>query len=106
VKFEIIDRGQCFKPLGAARSYDAGDYLVLMANAPVLGIKPPPEWDIPLNWFIVFVRDINADGKIDIRNIAALVFYPDSKYRSPEEMLKAARSFDDGGILVAKPPSF
>lgn len=110
VKFQIIDRGQCFEHLGAARSYDDGSYLLWMANAPALGMTPRNRLPgvggriIELNWFIVIIRDINADGKVDIRDVAAIAFYPDAKYRSPEDMLKAARSLDDGGILKPLPP--
>lgn len=107
VKFQIIDRGQCFPTLAAARSYDDGSYLLWMANAPILGIKDPPELiaaGIHLNWFMAVVKvEVSADGKIDIRDIA-LVFYPDARYHSPEDMLKAARSLDDGGILAPLPP--
>lgn len=55
---------------------------------------------LEIKWFMALVRP-SPDGKITLE---ALIFYPDDKDRSPEEMLKAARSYDDGGILLAKPP--
>lgn len=110
VPFQIIDRGQCFPTLAAARSYDDGSYLLWMAHgAVVLG---PPRNRIPikegrtieLNWFMAVIRvETSPDGKVDIRDIAAIIFYSDAKYHSPEDMLKAARSLDDGGILAPLP---
>ncbi len=96
VPFCIMDKaeGKC------KGNFPAGDYFVWKAHAAVvLKIKPPPEM-IDMNWFIAFVR-LTPDGKIDIK---AVIYYPDPKYRSPEEMLKAARSLDDGGILKPLPP--
>jgi hypothetical protein len=108
VRFQIIDRGQCFPTLAAARSYDDGSYLFWMANALILRIKDPPEMitaGIHLNWFMAVIKiGISPDGKVDIKDIAAIIFYPDARYHSPEEMLKAARSLDDGGILAPLPP--
>ncbi len=108
VKFEITDRGQCF---GGARSYDDGSYIIWMAHGGVILGEPPRNrlpsaggGTVELNWFVALVR-----AKIPFEpdtDIGAIIFYPDDKYRSPEEMLKAARSYDDGGILIAKPPLF
>ncbi len=105
VQFRITDRGQCFPTVAAARSLDEGSYLLWMAHAPTLGIKLPPELTAGLNWFMAIIEvEISPDGRIDIRDIAGIIFYPDAMYRSPEEMLKTARSLDDGGILVPLPP--
>lgn len=106
VPFQLIDKGQCFPASAARRALDAGSYLLWMADAAILGVKLPPETllaGIHLNWFIALIRvEISQDEKIDIGDIT-LIFYPDAKYRSPEEMLKAARSLDDGGILAPLP---
>ncbi|MCR4403751.1 MAG: hypothetical protein NUW06_00365 [Candidatus Acetothermia bacterium] len=114
VPFQIIDRGQCFPTLAAARSYDDGSFLMWMANAPILGVKLPPELlaiaklppgMLDLNWFMALIRvQISPNGKVDIKDIAALIFYPDARYHSPEEMLGAARAYDDGGILAPLRP--
>ncbi len=102
VPFQFAHRGgeRCPPPpVGAARSIDDGSYLLWMANAPVLGIKIPPEM-IALNWFVALVK-----VKIPFEpDIGGIIFYPDARYRSPEEMLKAARALDDGGILMPLPP--
>lgn len=106
VKFAIIDKGQCF---GGVRSFDDGFYLIWMAHGGVILGRMPMN-GIPLTgaggrtfevkWFMALVRP-SPDGKITIE---ALIFYPDDTYRSPEEMLKAARSLDDGGLLKPLPP--
>jgi hypothetical protein len=87
--------------IGAARSLDdgplplsctaeippRGEYYVWMANADTIGLRLPIK--IELHWFIVLVDiGLTADGKIDIRDIAAIAFYQDREYRTPEEMLK------------------
>ena len=89
-------------PVGAARSYDDGNYLLWMAHAPVLG---GIFFEVlAMNWFMAMVKcDITPDGKIDIRDVIALAYYPDGKYRSPEEMLKSTRTDEDGGFLIEQP---
>ncbi|MGQ9734740.1 MAG: hypothetical protein ACUVQU_06855, partial [Candidatus Bipolaricaulia bacterium] len=94
-RFEFKGGERCpAPPVGAARSMDDGSYLLSMANAPTLGIKIPPE--LMMNWFVALVR---VKIPFEPADIGAIIFYPDARYRSPEEMLKAARSLDDGGIL-------
>jgi len=57
-----------------------------------------------MNWFMAMVRcDITPAGKVDIRDVIALAYYPDGKYRSPEEMLKSTRTDEDGGFLIEQP---
>ncbi|MDW8111658.1 MAG: hypothetical protein RMJ96_08655, partial [Candidatus Bipolaricaulota bacterium] len=110
VKFEIIDRGGCMPPcVGACSSFDDPWWPLLMAHAGVLLGRTPMNGipitgaggrTIEIKWFVALVR-VGPDGKTTLE---ALIFYPDDKFRSPEEMLKAARSYDDGGILKPSPP--
>ncbi|MDW8141239.1 MAG: PKD domain-containing protein, partial [Candidatus Bipolaricaulota bacterium] len=90
VKFEIIDKGGCIPRVGGpARSYDDARGPFRLAHAPTLGVRLPPELLGKLNWLMLYARDTNADGKIDAQEIEVIIFYPDDKFRSPEEMLKA-----------------
>lgn len=113
-------------PVDAARPLDSGTYFLWMAHG---GVFLGPRNRLPLvgggtielNWFVALVTI-----KIPFEPaIAAIIFYPDTepepypiepgpsptgiifyseaKYRSPETMLKAVRSLDDGGILVPLP---
>jgi hypothetical protein len=76
-------------------NFPVGDYLTYMASAAVLKIPRP------MDWFMVFVR-LGDDGKIDMKDIA-LLYYPDRRFRPPEDMLKGTRTDEDGGFIEPKP---
>ncbi len=97
VRFHILDRGQCFLAQAPAPAHDEGLYLLWMAHLPTLGIPLPPELAGKFTWFLVWIKVADPPEPV------ALTFYPDSLYHSPEEMLKAARSLADGGLLAPKP---
>jgi len=100
--------------IGAARSYDGivplsctaeipprEYYYVWMANADTIGLKPPIRME--LHWFIALVNFIlGADGKVDIKDIAAIAFYPDKEFRTPEQWL--GKGIPDAIIYGCPPP--
>jgi hypothetical protein len=71
--------------LGKAAPLPKGDYPIWMAEAGKLGIQPPPE--IPVfHWFTLMAAK-SPDGTFDIR---AIFYYPDDKFRTPEQWLLSA----------------
>ncbi len=80
-----------------APAHAEGLYLRWMAHLPTLGIPFPPEPAGKFTWFWVWIK------VADLPEPVALTFYPDSLDHAPEEMLNAARSLADGGLLAPKP---
>jgi len=84
-------------------AFSRGNYCVWMAEAGAIGapyLPPEPDDDVG-EWFIALLPVSGlADGKIDIRDIAAILYQRDGRFYPPEVMLKAL-----GGVisLIPKP---
>lgn len=95
--FHTRDKSLC-SPTTTPDTLPPETYLLRMAHAPNLGIKLPGE---STGWFMAAIRvESSPDDTVTVGDVAAIVFYPDASYRSPETLLGAAKLLDDGGFLA------